>query len=155
MSTTPDTPAVPVPERHNPVDLGRAVPADPIAAASTPTLDVPAAGLQPADAERPNGPFAAGMLAAGTACTVFGLSVIAVEASTAVEKAMTLSQPVGSLSGKAVTATVAFALAWLVLHLTLRHRRPDLGRVMWITAALTVIGLLGTFPPFYTFISGH
>lgn len=129
MSTIPDAPETPAP------------------------LPVPE-GVPSTD-DRPTGPFAAGLLAAGIACAVFGLSIIAVEASTMVEKAMTLSEPVGTLSGKAVTATVVYALAWLILHLALRHRRPDLNRVIRITAVLTAIGLLSAFPPFYMIVTGH
>jgi membrane-associated PAP2 superfamily phosphatase len=40
-------------------------------------------------------------------------------------------------------------LVWIVLHLALRKREPELSSVCWMTGVLVVLGLLGTFPSFF------
>jgi hypothetical protein len=100
----------------------------------------------------PDGGLAAALLAAGLGCALFGLLVVVSERSEAfAEHVLTLSEPVGPLSGKAVLAVVAWAALWALLHLRVGRCTVDLGR--WLRAALVLValGLLTTFPPVFLY----
>jgi hypothetical protein len=119
-----------------------------IARQAGPQPPVPTQG-QGLDESRPTGSAAATLIAAGVGCTVFGLAVVISEANKAVSTALTLSQPVGPLSGKVTIGVGGYLLSWLVLHLVLRRRDVDMKPVVWWTAALTAVGVLLTFPPVF------
>jgi hypothetical protein len=105
--------------------------------------------------ERVDGRAAAAVIAAGVGCAAFGVAVVVAESVTAVKKMLTLSAAAGPLSGKAVVAVVIYAIFWLLLHLALRRTQTKITTVGRLTIVLLVIGLLGTFPPFYGLIAGH
>ena len=96
-----------------------------------------------------DGPLAAALLAAGAGSFALGLLTTLAEANAGVKAALQLNAGVGPLSGKTLWATVVFVVAWIALHLWLRHR-DDLLRTATIAfLVLTAIGLLGTFPIFF------
>lgn len=112
---------------------------------------------------KPNGPVAAGFIAAGVGSFVIGLGVVLNEASTAIKEAIGfdfnaffrfdanfgLGQGVGPLSGKVTVAVLFFAATWLVLGYLWRGREVPFPRVFWISLALVGLGFLLTFPPFF------
>jgi hypothetical protein len=108
----------------------------------------------PADLET-TGRVASTLVAAGVACAAFGLAVLLAESSETISAALTLSSPVGPLSGKAVAAVAIYVVVWSALHLAWRRRQIGLVRVSWWTCALVLVGLLATFPPVYGVVAGH
>lgn len=103
----------------------------------------------------PTGPAAAALLAAGVGCAAFGVIVTVDEASVPVDTVLTLSTSVGSLSGKTLLGVAVYLLAWAVLHGAWRARSVDLARVARGSCLLLIVGLLGTFPPFYALFATH
>ncbi|HEX9892079.1 MAG TPA: hypothetical protein VGB28_08465 [Actinomycetota bacterium] len=97
----------------------------------------------------PFGPVAAVLLAAGIGALVLGLLTTLAEASTALKDSLQLTDPVGPLSGKTVFATVAFFVAWGILHTVLRQKDPAPRGVYVWTSAMVGLGLLLTFPLFF------
>lgn len=104
---------------------------------------------------RRTGVAAASLLAAGVGCAAFGLAVMVTEAMPPVKRALTLSEDVGPLAGKAVAGVLGYLVAWLVLHLALRRRDVDLARTARWTVGLTAVGFLLTFPPVYMLFAVH
>jgi hypothetical protein len=91
----------------------------------------------------------AAILGAGLGATCLGLLITAAETIKPLKTALIFDSGVGSLSGKTTVAVVLWLAAWAVLHLLWRHRDVDGRRVTVAAAALTVVGLLGSFPPVY------
>jgi hypothetical protein len=101
------------------------------------------------------GQIAAALVAAGVACAAFGLAVLLSESIEPISKALTLSNPVGPLSGKAVAAVAVYIIVWSALHLAWRRKQVEIVRALRWTCALVLVGLLATFPPIYGLIAGH
>ncbi len=96
------------------------------------------------------GATAAAILASGIGCAALGCLVILAEANEAAKAIMTLSPAVGSLSGKATFAVLAWLLSWGLFHILWREKAVALSRTyMVVLLGLIVIGVLGTFPPVY------
>lgn len=104
-----------------------------------------------------NGVAAAAILSAGIGSFALGIFTVLAEMSPWAKGMMTLTMPVGPLSGKTTFAVVIWLASWMVLHLLWRNR--DIGRFNEvIVAALLLVGLgfLGTFPLFFElFAAGH
>ena len=98
--------------------------------------------------ERPEGPAAAALLAAGIGAAALGLVTTVAAASETVNDWLRLSESVGPLSGKTIFAVVVWLVAWAVLHPLLRRSRVS-SAVLAITAVLVLIGVIGTFPIFF------
>jgi hypothetical protein len=117
-----------------------------------PTLELAEAPVL-AEEERPSGPAAAVVLAAGLASFALGVLTVLTATSGAVSDALTLSERVGDLSGVTTGAALVFFAAWIALALAWRRANPSLVRVAAVAGVLIVLGLLGTFPPFYNAIA--
>jgi hypothetical protein len=91
----------------------------------------------------------AAVLAAGIGVAVFGIVVIFSEAIASVGAALAWLKPVGALSGKSIVGVAVWLVAWLVLGLVWKGRDVRHGTVIVVSAILLVVGLLGTFPPFF------
>ena len=114
-------------------------------------------------ATKPNGPVAAGFIAAGLGALVIGLGVVLNEASATIKDAIGfdfnaffkfdanygLGSGVGPLSGKVIVAVIVFAAAWLILGYLWRARDVPFQRVFWISLALVALGFALTFPPIF------
>ncbi|HSI98537.1 MAG TPA: hypothetical protein VK926_09250, partial [Gaiellaceae bacterium] len=72
--------------------------------------------------ERPSGPAAAVVLAAGIGAFVLGLMTTLNEASSGINDFLRFSNDVGPLSGKTVIGGAAFFVAWAVLGVLWRGR---------------------------------
>ena len=57
--------------------------------------------------------------------------------------------PAGPLSGKSTVTVIVWLAVWIVLHVAWRDRPVAPRPLTWITLALVVFGLLGTFPPVF------
>src|SRR5512133_2862139 len=101
--------------------------------------------------EKPNGPVSAALLAGGIGSAVMGLVTVMNEVSpkSAFSTSLAWSKPVGGLSGKSSLAILAFFIAWAFLHFVWKDKETDFARISSIAIALLVVGLLGTFPPFW------
>jgi hypothetical protein len=104
---------------------------------------------QPAVKELPNGPVMAALIAGGFGPAVIGLNTVLAEASPAFKNALNWWNPAGPLTGKSLVGVIAFFVAWLVLHVSLRNKDVNVLRATTIALFLLGLGLLGTFPPFF------
>src|SRR5262249_17995780 len=104
-----------------------------------------------AEAQVAIGEAAAAFVAGGGGCFVIGLLVTLTEIPALVDlkNALTWSDSVGPLSGKTGVGIIAFVLAWVIAHFTLRNKDVNLKAYVIAAAILTFLGFLGTFPPFF------
>ena len=102
--------------------------------------------------ERPDGPGAAAMLAAGIGLFALGLFTVLSEASAGLHdwlESWDFDKGVGPLAGKTSVAVIVWAVSWIVLAIGLRGKDVDLKKWFWVALILGVIGALGTFPPIF------
>jgi hypothetical protein len=109
----------------------------------------PAAGAAVEAAEKPSGPIAAVLIAAGIGALVLAILTVWAEANEGFKDWLAYSERVGSLSGKTILATVAFLVSWGALSVGLRGRQVSLAKATAITLVLLALGYLGTFAPFF------
>lgn len=101
------------------------------------------------DTDKPSGPAAAAILAAGIGTLVLGILTTWAEANAGFADALQWNDRVGPLSGKTLISVVAYFGSWGVLHFVWRRSDPPIRRVVLITVVLIALGLLGTFPTFF------
>jgi hypothetical protein len=102
--------------------------------------------------ERPDGPGAAAMMAAGIGIFVLGLFTLVSEASVSIHdwlESLEFGRGVGPLAGKTILATAGFFASWIVLGIAWRTKELDLRRWFWIALALGVVGAVMMFPPVF------
>jgi hypothetical protein len=104
--------------------------------------------------DKPEGPIAAAILAAGTGALTMGIITTLVEASASIKKALTLTAAVGPLSGKVAITIGVWLVVWLVLHLALRRKPYETRRALTISLILIGLGVIGTFPTFFQLFGG-
>jgi hypothetical protein len=106
--------------------------------------------------DKPNGPVAAALLAAGIGSAVLGLVTLIYELNdkSAFAKSMVWSKAVGGLSGKSSLGIIAFFVAWAILAYVFKGKETNFSRIATISLVLLAIGLLGTFPPFWHLFAG-
>ncbi|HEX6580957.1 MAG TPA: hypothetical protein VF195_08810 [Actinomycetota bacterium] len=122
------------------------------------TTDPGGRGASPLDApevdalhldERPDGPGAAAMMAAGIGIFVTGLFTVLSEASVPIHdwlESLDFGRGVGPLAGKTILGTVGFFASWIVLGMAWRTKDIDLRRWFWIALAVGVVGALLLLP---------
>lgn len=108
--------------------------------------------------EKPDGPGAAAMLAAGIGIFVLGLLPVLSEASVPIHDFLErwqFGRGVGPLAGKTTIAVIAWALSWAILAAL--WRRKDVNLKAWFTVSLVlgILGALGTFPPIFLSFAGE
>ena len=101
------------------------------------------------DMDKPSGPGAAVVLAAGVGAFVLGLMTTLAAASSGTSDFLRFSEDVGPLSGKTIFAGAAFFLAWAVFGYVWREREIEWRPVLVATVVLVALGFLGTFPTFF------
>ena len=115
------------------------------------TIDAPElASLNLAD--KPDGPAAAAMVAAGIGIFMLGLlTTLAVPWADLKDflADFQAGRGVGPLAGKTVLAVVVWAVSWGILHFRWRDKDVDLKKMFSIGVFLGILGALGTFPPFF------
>lgn len=102
--------------------------------------------------DRPDGPCAAVMFAAGIGILVLGLATVLSEASEPIHdalEALEFGLGVGPLAGKTLVASIGFFATWLILGLAWRTKELDIRRWFWISLALGAVGAALTFPPLF------
>ena len=75
--------------------------------------------------EKPEGPVAAAILAAGVGALALGVLTTLAEASEGFKEFLTFSEPVGPLSGKTIGAVLIWLVAWVVLHIVYRNKAVE------------------------------
>jgi hypothetical protein len=102
--------------------------------------------------EKPDGPAAAAMLAAGIGIFVLGLLAVLSEASVPIHdflESWELGRGVGPLAGKTTIAVIAWAVSWVILASVLRGRDVNLKAWFTVSVVLGILGVIGTFPPVF------
>jgi hypothetical protein len=100
-------------------------------------------------ADKPEGPVAAAILAAGIGAFALGVLTTVAEASEGFKEVLTFYEPVGPLSGKTIGAVVIWLVAWAVLHLMYREKETESRKALTASLILIGLGVLGTFPIFF------
>ena len=103
-------------------------------------------------AARTDGPAAVATLAAGIGIFVLGLLTTLAVISEPLKGFLEDFQGsvgVGSLAGKTILATAAWLLSWAVLGVAWKGRNISLRTVFFVALALAILGIVGTFPPFF------
>jgi hypothetical protein len=103
-------------------------------------------------APRGDGPAAAATLAAGFGVFVLGLLTTLAVISASLKGFLEDFQGsvgVGSLAGKTTLAMAAWLVSWAALALVWKGRDVRLRTVALVALVLTILGLIGTFPPFF------
>jgi hypothetical protein len=96
-----------------------------------------------------DGRAAAALLAVGIGAFVLGIVTTLNEASTDVNDFLRFDDDVGPLSGKTVIAAIAYAVSLIGLGVLWRGRQIAVRPVLVTAVILVLLGLLGTFPPFF------
>ncbi len=99
--------------------------------------------------EKPEGPVAAAILAAGVGALALGVLTTLAEASEGFKEFLTFSEPVGPLSGKTIGAVLIWLVAWVVLHIVYRNKAVESPKALTVSLVLIGLGVLGTFPIFF------
>jgi hypothetical protein len=103
-------------------------------------------------ADKPDGPGAAAMLAAGIGVFALGLLTTLNEVSEGLHdwlQSFEMGRGVGPLAGKTTVAVIAWLVAWIILALIWRGKDVNIKRVFWVGLALGVIGAVLMFPPVF------
>lgn len=95
-----------------------------------------------------NGAAMAAFLGAGIGA--FAMGAFCVLNESGVFAAPALYGPAGGLSGRAAFACAVWLAAWLIVHSRWRDRNVASSGVLLTAVMLTGLGLLGTFPPFWS-----
>jgi len=102
--------------------------------------------------DRPDGPCAAVMMAAGIGIFVLGLFTLLSEASVPIHdflEELEFGVGVGPLAGKTLLGSAGFLVGWLALGLAWRDREVNIRRWFWVALALGVVGAILMFPPVF------
>jgi len=101
--------------------------------------------------DKVNGPAAAALLAGGIGSAAMGLITLIYELNDKSGFATFLkwNKGVGALSGKSSLAIIIFFVAWAILHYIWKDKNTNFAQISSVAIALLVVGLLGTFPPFW------
>jgi hypothetical protein len=99
--------------------------------------------------DRPFGPVAAVLVAAGIGVLVLGILTTLSEVSDGVKSFLQWSDAVGPLMGVVILASAAFLVAWAVLYAMWRTQDPAERPIWTAMIVLLATGFLLTFPPFF------
>ena len=105
--------------------------------------------VEPRVGPLPNGPAAAAVLATGIGSFALGLLTVLSTAFTPLANVLQFYPPTGPLTGVSTLAVVVWLIAWLVYHRLWRHKQVRFTTVLVVTLVLIILGVIGTFPPFY------
>lgn len=103
-------------------------------------------------ADKPDGPGAAAMLAAGIGVLALGAATTLNEVSEGLNtffRKFEMDRGVGPLAGKTTVAAIIFFLAWIVLGFLWKGKNVDIKRMFWIGLILGLIGAVFMFPPVF------
>lgn len=96
------------------------------------------------------GAAAAAFISSGIGVLVLGLMTTGAELSKGFGNALNWWNPAGPLSGKTGIAILAWVISWVVMNRMWQGEDKDLRKSFIITLVLIGLGVLFTFPPFFT-----
>lgn len=102
--------------------------------------------------DKPDGPGAAAMLAAGIGILTLGLLTTLAVISEPIKDFLdwwAWGQGVGPLAGKTTVAVIVWLVSWLVLYLWWRNKDVNLKTMFYSGLTLGIIGAIMMFPPFF------
>lgn len=105
--------------------------------------------------DKPSGPAAAAIVAAGIGSLVLGLMVTLAEFSGDIKsfldfaKNYGLGTGVGPLSGKVIVGVLAYVISWAVLFAMWRGKEINVRKAFLATLVLVGLGFALTFPPIF------
>jgi hypothetical protein len=99
--------------------------------------------------DKPEGPVAAAVLAAGIGSLALGILTTLAEASEDIKELLNFYDPVGPLSGKTTGAVIVWVVAWAILHMVYRNKVVESRKELAASLVLIGLGVLGTFPIFF------
>ena len=105
--------------------------------------------VAPAEVDKPSGPAAAVILAAGIGSLCLGLLTTLAEANTGIADTLNFDTSVGPLMGKTVVTIITFFFFWPALTAALWRRNPPLKLVSLVALVMIACGFLLTFPKFF------
>lgn len=103
----------------------------------------------------PSGPAAAAFLSGSLGVFVIGLMTTLSEASHAIGSALNWYNPSGPLVGKTLLGIIVWLISWFFLNKSWGEKEVDLKRIFTWSMILILLGLLLTFPPFFTIFKGE
>jgi hypothetical protein len=106
------------------------------------------------EADIPNGPGGAAILAAGIGCAAIGILSFAGDASGAIARALNFYNPTGTLSGVTTLSIIIWLVSWFALSRLWQTRTVAMLKVNTTAFALLAVGFLLTFPPFMDLLQG-
>lgn len=115
-------------------------------------LDRPAEEYVDSLDDRPDGPAAAVVMAAGIGSATLGVLTTFAVISSGVNDFLgkwAFDQGVGPLAGKTTIASIVFFVAWFILHRMWATRDMDFAPKFRVALILIGVGILGTFPTFF------
>jgi len=92
---------------------------------------------------------AAAILAAGIGCFVLGLLTVLSTAFPSLANVLQFYGPSGPLTGILTLAVVVWLITWLAYDRLWRQKQTRFTPVFLVTLVLILLGVIGTFPPFY------
>lgn len=96
-----------------------------------------------------NGKAAAALLAGGIGALFLGLVTTLSEAISSFGAALNWYNPAGPLSGKTTLTVIVWLVVWAVLGNQWKDKDVDFDKIAMIAIVLLLLGILGTFPPFF------
>lgn len=96
-----------------------------------------------------NGMAASALLAGGIGAFIMGLMTTLSEAIPAFGSALNWYKPAGPLSGKTTVTVVLWLIVWGALARMWKDEDVNFERISRISFVLLILGILGTFPPFF------
>ena len=103
--------------------------------------------------DKPDGPGAAVIIAAGIGIFVLGLMTVLSEVSEVIHDFLgnlAFDQGVGPLAGKSILATLAFFISWGIFGFLWKDKDTNIKRSFWVGLGLGILGAIMTFPPVFT-----
>ena len=100
-------------------------------------------------AEVANGPVAASFIGAGVGSAALGLFIPLSEAIPAFKTFLTFDKGVGPLSGKTIIPVALFFVVWAILGFMWKGKNTNMRTALTVGIVGLVIGLIGSFPPFF------
>lgn len=102
--------------------------------------------------DKPEGPAAAAMIAAGVGIFFLGLFTTLAVINSSVKSFLEWwqwGQGVGPLAGKTTVSVLIWLVTWAILYLAWRDKDVKIKVAFYIGLALGVLGAIGMFPPFF------
>jgi len=97
-----------------------------------------------------NGKAAAALLAGGIGAAFMGfITTLSIALPDFSKAYLSWYNPAGPLSGKTTLTVIVWLIVWAVLGKQWQDKDVDFDKIAMIAIVLLLLGILGTFPPFF------